>query len=87
MYDGYIAPIMEERQRQMVLWLTITGKAIYGSHQNDAITPGPTFTAFAPFRPSPRGFQELISSVQLTWRAGGVVWEPEDEEGKGGEAK
>lgn len=41
--DGRIAPIFEERLRQIGEWLAVNGEAIYGSrpwsHQNDTLTP------------------------------------------------
>ncbi|RXG52748.1 Alpha-L-fucosidase [Armadillidium vulgare] len=47
-HDGRIAPIMEERLRQMGFWLGINGEAIYGSkpwtYQNDTYTPQVWFT-------------------------------------------
>jgi len=40
--DGMIAPIFEERLRQMGSWLGVNGEAIYASkpwtHQNDTVT-------------------------------------------------
>ena len=41
---GHIAPIYEERLRQMGAWLKVNGEGIYGSKpwtfQNDTLTPG-----------------------------------------------
>ena len=41
--DGLIAPIFEERLRQIGQWMAVNGEAIYGSvpwtFQNDSITP------------------------------------------------
>ena len=40
--DGIIAPVYEERLRQLGSWLGVNGDAIYGSkpweHQNDTVT-------------------------------------------------
>ncbi|KAG0717008.1 Alpha-L-fucosidase [Chionoecetes opilio] len=48
-HDGTIAPVMEERLRQMGSWLDINGEAIYGSkpwkHQNDTLTPAVWYTS------------------------------------------
>lgn len=42
-HDGRIAPIFEERLRQMGDWLKVNGEAVYGSqvwsNQNDTLTP------------------------------------------------
>ncbi|CAG2168588.1 unnamed protein product, partial [Oppiella nova] len=42
-HDGRIAPIFEQRLRELGAWLAVNGEAIYGSkpwtHQNDTITP------------------------------------------------
>ncbi|RXG67554.1 Alpha-L-fucosidase [Armadillidium vulgare] len=47
-HDGRIAPIMEERLRQMGYWLGINGEGIYGTvpwqYQNDTYTPQIWFT-------------------------------------------
>ncbi|XP_070580011.1 alpha-L-fucosidase-like [Ptychodera flava] len=49
--DGRIAPIFEERLRQMGSWLKVNGEAIYSSkpwtHQNDTVTPGIWYTSKA----------------------------------------
>ncbi|BFZ06651.1 hypothetical protein BsWGS_09691 [Bradybaena similaris] len=46
--DGTIAPIFEERLRQMGSWLQVNGEAVYKSrpwsHQNDTVTPGVWYT-------------------------------------------
>jgi len=40
--DGMIAPVFEERLRQLGSWLSVNGEAIYASvpwkHQNDTVT-------------------------------------------------
>lgn len=47
--EGIIAPIYEERLRQMGKWLTINGNAVYGSkpwlHQNDTTNPNIWYTS------------------------------------------
>ncbi|KAK8378851.1 hypothetical protein O3P69_009521 [Scylla paramamosain] len=59
--DGRIAPIMEERLRQMGSWLAINGEAIYGSrpwsHQNDTLTPGVWFTSK----------DDIVFAIVLSW--------------------
>ncbi|CAG5135623.1 unnamed protein product [Candidula unifasciata] len=46
--DGTIAPIFEERLRQMGSWLQVNGEAVYKSRpwtfQNDTVTPGVWYT-------------------------------------------
>ncbi|GFR67301.1 alpha-L-fucosidase-like [Elysia marginata] len=46
--DGVIAPIYEERLRQMGSWLSVNGEAVYNSRpwtfQNDTVTPGVWYT-------------------------------------------
>ena len=43
-HDGRIAPIFEERLRDVGAWLKVNGEAIYSTkpwtHQNDTITKG-----------------------------------------------
>ncbi|CAH0548170.1 unnamed protein product [Brassicogethes aeneus] len=47
--DGIIAPIFQDRLRDLGKWLKINGEAIYKStpwtHQNDTLTPGVWYTA------------------------------------------
>ncbi|KAK4008274.1 hypothetical protein OUZ56_013419 [Daphnia magna] len=48
-HDGIIAPIFEERLRQMGDWLKVNGEAIYSTqpwtHQNDTLTPDVWYTS------------------------------------------
>ncbi|KAB7500995.1 Plasma alpha-L-fucosidase, partial [Armadillidium nasatum] len=63
-HDGRIAPIMEERLRQMGSWLSINGEAVYGSkpwvYQNDTYTPDIWFTRST-------GAESFVYAFISTW--------------------
>ncbi|XP_023212402.1 alpha-L-fucosidase-like [Centruroides sculpturatus] len=60
-HDGRITPIFEERLRQLGLWLSVNGEAIYESepwtYQNDTVTPNVWYTS--------KG--EIVYAIVLKW--------------------
>lgn len=66
-HEGMLPAIMEERLRQLGVWLGINGEAVYDSkpwvHQNDSSTPGVWFTSKS----------DVVYSIVLTWPKRGVL--------------
>ncbi|XP_042225622.1 alpha-L-fucosidase-like isoform X1 [Homarus americanus] len=60
-HDGRIAPIMEERLRELGSWLNVNGEAVYDTtpwkHQNDTVTPGVWFTSK----------EDTVYAIVLSW--------------------
>ncbi|XP_045478922.1 alpha-L-fucosidase [Harmonia axyridis] len=65
--EGTIAPIFEERLKDLGSWLKINGEAIYGSkpwtYQNDTLTSGVWFTRNS----------EAIYAIVLNWPEGNLL--------------
>ncbi|KAJ8301899.1 hypothetical protein KUTeg_020886 [Tegillarca granosa] len=65
--DGKIAPIFEERLRQLGSWLQVNGEAIYGtkpwSHQNDTVAKG-VYTS------KTNGGKTTVYATLLQWPSG-----------------
>ncbi|KAK3102504.1 hypothetical protein FSP39_011859 [Pinctada imbricata] len=63
--DGKIAPIFEERLRQLGQWLGVNGEAIYGSkpwtYQNDTVTENIWYT----MKSTPSGHS--VYAISLSW--------------------
>lgn len=66
--DGKIAPIFEERLRQLGSWLQVNGEAIYGtkpwSHQNDTVAKGVWYTS------KTNGGKTTVYATLLQWPSG-----------------
>ncbi|XP_064458675.1 alpha-L-fucosidase-like [Ornithodoros turicata] len=75
--DGVIAPVFEERLRQLGSWLNVNGEAVYATRpwkaQNDTVTHGVWYTASADGRKVyalvlkwPKGNKLILGDVNLT---------------------
>jgi len=67
--DGRIAPIFEQRLRELGQWMKVNGEAIYGSApwraQNDTVTPGLWYT----YGPK----EKAVYAILLSWPVDGSV--------------
>ncbi|KAJ9592723.1 hypothetical protein L9F63_015603, partial [Diploptera punctata] len=68
--DGIIAPIYQERLREIGKWLSINGEAIYSSrpwtHQNDTVTSGVWYT-------KKEENEKIVYAIVLNWPPGGKL--------------
>uniref|UniRef100_A0A8C3RR83 Alpha-L-fucosidase n=1 Tax=Chelydra serpentina TaxID=8475 RepID=A0A8C3RR83_CHESE len=81
-HDGRIDVIFQERLRQMGVWLSVNGEAIYGTKpwrtQNDSVTPGTVYAIFLNWPVSETLVlgdpKTIIGETQLIGHKGQLKW-------------